>query len=115
MFAAGIIGTGMLAVPVIAGSSAYALGEAFGWSVGLARLPLDAKAFYGAVAVATLIGVFINFVDINPIKALFWSTFDNIGRHIVVSWDGKSMANKKGDGRISSDLILKHVCLNIFM
>jgi len=68
--AAGIIGTGMLAVPVLAGSAAYVLGEAFGWSVGLARLPLDAKAFDGTVAVATLVGVFINFVDIDPIKAL---------------------------------------------
>jgi Mn2+/Fe2+ NRAMP family transporter len=75
--AAGIIGTGMLAVPVLAGSAAYALGEAFGWSVGLARLPLDAKAFYGTVAVATLVGVFINFVDIDPIKALFWSAVIN--------------------------------------
>jgi Mn2+/Fe2+ NRAMP family transporter len=77
VFAAGIIGTGMLAVPVLAGSAAYALGEAFGWSVGLARLPLDAKAFYGTVAVATLVGVFINFVDIDPIKALFWSAVIN--------------------------------------
>ena len=77
VFAAGIIGTGMLAVPVLAGSAAFALGEAFGWSVGLARLPLDAKAFYGTVAVATLIGVFINFVAIDPIKALFWSAVIN--------------------------------------
>jgi Mn2+/Fe2+ NRAMP family transporter len=77
VFAAGIIGTGMLAVPVLAGSAAYALGEAFGWSVGLARLPLDAKAFYGTVAVATLVGVFINFVAIDPIKALFWSAVIN--------------------------------------
>ncbi len=77
LFAAGIIGTGMLAVPVLAGSAAYALGEAFGWPTGLARLPLDAKAFYGTVAVATLIGAFINFVDIDPIKALFWSAVIN--------------------------------------
>src|ERR1700730_13924822 len=70
VIAAGIIGTGMLAAPVLADSAAYVLGEAFGWSVGLARLPLDAKAFDGTVAVATLVGVFINFVDIDPIKAL---------------------------------------------
>ena len=50
VFAAGIIGTGVLAVPVLAGSAAYALGEALGWPTGLARLPLDAKAFYGAIA-----------------------------------------------------------------
>ncbi|HYM30757.1 MAG TPA: divalent metal cation transporter [Candidatus Cybelea sp.] len=77
LFAAGIIGTGMLAVPVLAGSAAYALGEALGWSVGLARLPLDAKAFYGTIAAATLIGIFINFIDLDPIKALFWSAVLN--------------------------------------
>jgi NRAMP (natural resistance-associated macrophage protein)-like metal ion transporter len=77
VFAAGIIGTGMLAVPVLAGSAAYAVGEALGWSIGLARRPLDAKAFYATIAVATLIGIVINFVDIDPIKALFWSAVLN--------------------------------------
>jgi NRAMP (natural resistance-associated macrophage protein)-like metal ion transporter len=72
VFAVGIIGIGLLAVPVLAGSAAYALGEAFGWPTGLSRLPRDAKAFYGTIAVATLIGILINFVDIDPIKALFW-------------------------------------------
>ncbi|MGA2409464.1 MAG: divalent metal cation transporter, partial [Candidatus Binataceae bacterium] len=77
VFAAGIIGTGMLAVPVLAGSAAYALGEALDWPVGLARKPLDAKAFYGTIAVATLIGILINFIRIDPIKALFWSAVLN--------------------------------------
>jgi len=77
VFAAGIIGTGMLAVPVLAGSAAYALGEALGWSIGLSRRPLDAKAFYGTIAVATLVGVLINFINIDPIKALFWSAVLN--------------------------------------
>ncbi len=72
VFAAGIIGIGLLAIPVLAGSSAYALGEALGWTTGLGREPLDAKAFYGAIAAATLIGIGINFVGIDPIKALFW-------------------------------------------
>jgi NRAMP (natural resistance-associated macrophage protein)-like metal ion transporter len=72
LFAVGIIGTGMLAVPVLAGSAAYALGEALGWPIGLARRPLEAKAFYGTIAGATLIGIAINFIDIDPIKALFW-------------------------------------------
>jgi len=53
----------LLTVPVLAGSAVYALGEALGWPVGLARQPLDARAFYGAIAAATLIGVLINFVD----------------------------------------------------
>jgi Mn2+/Fe2+ NRAMP family transporter len=77
LFAAGIIGIGLLAVPVLAGSAAYALGEALGWPIGLARQPLDARAFYGAIAAATLIGVLINFVDLDPIKALFWSAVIN--------------------------------------
>jgi Mn2+/Fe2+ NRAMP family transporter len=77
LFAAGIIGIGLLAVPVLAGSAAYALGEALGWPIGLARRPLDARAFYGAIAAATLIGVLINFVDLDPIKALFWSAVIN--------------------------------------
>jgi NRAMP (natural resistance-associated macrophage protein)-like metal ion transporter len=77
VFAAGIIGIGLLAVPVLAGSSAYALGEALGWTTGLGREPLDAKAFYGAIAAATLIGIGFNFVGIDPIKALFWCAVIN--------------------------------------
>jgi len=77
LFAAGIIGIGVLAVPVLAGSAAYALGKALDWPTGLARRPLDAKAFYGAIAAATLIGVLINFVHLDPIKALFWSAVIN--------------------------------------
>ena len=77
LFAVGIIGIGLLAVPVLAGSGAYALGEALGWTTGLDRQPRDAKAFYATIAVSTLIGVLINFVDIDPIKALFWSAVIN--------------------------------------
>jgi NRAMP (natural resistance-associated macrophage protein)-like metal ion transporter len=76
-FSAGIIGIGLLAIPVLAGSSAYALGEALGWTTGLSREPLDAKAFYGAIAVATLIGIGFNFVGIDPMKALFWCAVIN--------------------------------------
>ena len=77
LFAFGIIGIGLLSVPVLAGSGAYALGEALGWTTGLDRKPLDAKAFYGTIAVSTLIGVVINFVGLDPIKALFWSAVIN--------------------------------------
>jgi NRAMP (natural resistance-associated macrophage protein)-like metal ion transporter len=77
VFAFGIIGIGLLAVPVLAGSAAYALGEALGWPTGLSRLPRDAKAFYGTIAIATLIGILINFVHLDPIKALFWSAVVN--------------------------------------
>ncbi len=72
LFALGIIGIGLLAVPVLAGSAAYALGEALAWPTGLGRRPLDARAFYATISMATLAGVAINFVHIDPMKALFW-------------------------------------------
>ena len=77
VFGLGIVGTGLLALPVLAGSAAYALGETFGWHVGLSRKPGRAKAFYAAIAVAGLLGVVLNFVHIDPIKALFWSAVIN--------------------------------------
>jgi Mn2+/Fe2+ NRAMP family transporter len=77
VFAAGIIGTGMLTLPVLAGSAAYAVGELFSWRVGLARRPFQAKAFYGVIAAATTIGVGLNFTSIDPVKALYWSAVVN--------------------------------------
>jgi NRAMP (natural resistance-associated macrophage protein)-like metal ion transporter len=77
MFAAGVIGTGLLALPVLAGSAAYALGEALAWPVGLARLWYQARAFYGTIAVATTVGVAMNYLPIDPMKALFWSAVIN--------------------------------------
>jgi NRAMP (natural resistance-associated macrophage protein)-like metal ion transporter len=77
IFALGIIGTGLLAVPVLAGSAAYALGETFGWRVGLAQRPERAPAFYAAIAIATLLGAAMNFSAVDPIKALFWSAVIN--------------------------------------
>ena len=77
VFALGVIGTGLLAVPVLAGSAAYAVGEALGWRVGLAKRPGRAPAFYGAIALATLVGATLNFTPLDPIKALFWSAVIN--------------------------------------
>ena len=77
LFAAGIIGTGMLALPVLVGSAAYALGETLSWHVGLARLPLRAKAFYATIAVGMALGVALNFSSIDPIRALYWSAVLN--------------------------------------
>jgi NRAMP (natural resistance-associated macrophage protein)-like metal ion transporter len=77
LFAAGIIGIGLLAIPVLAGSCAYALGEALDWPTGLDRLPLDARAFYGTITLATVIGIVINFVGLDPVKALFWAAVIN--------------------------------------
>ncbi len=77
MFALGIIGTGLLSIPVLAGSAAYAVGEAEGWSVGLAKRPLQAKAFYGAIIAAALLGAVGNLFGVNPIHALVWSAVIN--------------------------------------
>jgi Mn2+/Fe2+ NRAMP family transporter len=77
IFTAGIVGTGLLAVPVLAGSAAYAVSEAAGWPVGLARLPRNAVAFYSTLALAMLVGVGLNFTPINPISALYWSAVVN--------------------------------------
>ncbi len=77
IFALGIIGTGLLSIPVLAGSAAYAMGEAQGWEVGLAKQPLQAKAFYGAIVAATVLGAIANLFKLNPVKALVWSAVIN--------------------------------------
>ena len=71
LFALGIIGVGMIGVPVLAGSSAYALAEAMNWSWGLERKATDARAFYGVIAVSVLLGLVIQYSPISPMKALF--------------------------------------------
>jgi NRAMP (natural resistance-associated macrophage protein)-like metal ion transporter len=77
IFATGVVGTGLLAVPVLAGSAAYAVGEAFKWPTGLDRKPKNARAFYSTIAIATLSGIIITFSSLDPIKALFWSAVIN--------------------------------------
>jgi Mn2+/Fe2+ NRAMP family transporter len=77
LFAAGIIATGMLAVPVLAGSAAYGVSELFGWTEGLDHRLREAKSFYTTIAVATLGGVALNFTPIDPVKALYWAAVVN--------------------------------------
>ena len=77
LFSLGIIGTGLLAVPVLAGSAAYALAEALKWPIGLNRKLYKAKGFYAILSIATLLGLALNFVSIDPMKALFWSAVIN--------------------------------------
>jgi NRAMP (natural resistance-associated macrophage protein)-like metal ion transporter len=77
IFALGIIGTGLLAVPVLAGSAAYAVGEGRKWTVGLGRKPREAASFYAVLALAAGIGIFLNFTPISPISALYWSAVIN--------------------------------------
>jgi NRAMP (natural resistance-associated macrophage protein)-like metal ion transporter len=83
LFAAGIVGTGLLAIPVLAGSAAYAVGEALKWPTGLDRKPLDARGFYAVIAVATLLGLALNLpaaqraTHVTPIKALYYAAILN--------------------------------------
>ena len=77
LFVCGIIGTGMLAIPVLAGSAAYAMGECFHWSASLEKRPHQAVGFYVTIAVATLAGVAISLLRIDPIRALFWAAVIN--------------------------------------
>lgn len=108
LFSLGIIGTGLLALPVLAGSAAYAIGELRGWRIGLEQAPRNAKAFYGVVALAFALGLLMLFLPIDPIKALFWSAVLNgviavplmVATMIVVS-------NHKQLGRFVAPLRLK--------
>jgi NRAMP (natural resistance-associated macrophage protein)-like metal ion transporter len=77
LFAIGIIGTGLLALPVLAGSAAYAISEMFGLPMGLQKRARDAKRFYGLIAGITLAGMLLIFIGVNPIKALFWAAVIN--------------------------------------
>ena len=73
LFSLGIVGTGMLAIPILAGSAAYAVTESFDWKTGLDMRLHEAKEFYGIIAFATVGGVVLNFTGLDPIKALLWS------------------------------------------
>jgi len=77
LFSLGIIATGLLAVPVLASSAAYAVAEAFGWPEGLERHWSEAKEFYAIIAIATIVGTGLDFTPIDPMKALYWSAIVN--------------------------------------
>lgn len=77
LFALGIIGTGMLAVPILAGSASYALSESFGWKLGLYRRLKEANAFYGVIIISTIIGLLINLLGFDSIKVLIYSAVFN--------------------------------------
>ena len=94
IFALGIIGTGLLAVPVLAGSAAYAVSEAFGWKAGLSRGFHEARGFYAIIIAATVIGTSMSTVEVDPIKALVWSAIVNgvisVPIMVVMMWIGQS-------------------------
>lgn len=94
-FALGIIGTGLLAVPILAGSSAYALCDVFGWKQGLNKKFGQAKSFYLIIAASTVIGLWINFSDIDPIKALVYSAVINGVTAVPILYTIMKIANDK--------------------
>ncbi len=94
LFALGIIGTGLLAVPVLAGSAAYAVSEVFGWKTGLSHGFHEARGFYGIIVAATLMGTAMGAVEVDPIRALVWSAIVNgvisVPIMVVMMWIGQS-------------------------
>ena len=94
VFALGIIGTGLLAVPVLAGSAAYAVSEVFGWRAGLSHGFHEARGFYGIIIAATAIGTVMGSLELDPIKALVWSAVINgvisVPIMVVMLWIGQS-------------------------
>jgi NRAMP (natural resistance-associated macrophage protein)-like metal ion transporter len=100
LFAAGIIGTGLLAIPVLAGSSSYTMSESFSWREGLYRPLNQAHAFYGIIIISMLVGLGINFLGIDPIKALIYSAFLNgLVAPIILALIVVISSNKKVMGR----------------
>ncbi|HSX46968.1 MAG TPA: divalent metal cation transporter [Patescibacteria group bacterium] len=100
LFAIGIIGTGMLAIPVLAGSSSYALSEAFRWREGLYRPLRQAHAFYGVIIISMLVGLGMNFIGLDPIKALIYSAVANgVVAPVVLFFVVSMSSNKKIMGK----------------
>lgn len=111
LFAVGIIGLGLLGIPVLAGSAAYALSEALGWKEGLYRKLSQAKGFYSIIIISTLFGLLINFIGINPFKALiFTAVFNGVAAVPLllviakINSNAKILGEYKG-GRLSATLI----------
>ena len=108
LFAIGIIGTGLLAIPVLAGSTAYAISESFGWKEGLYRKYKTAHAFYGVISISIIIGIIINFIGIDPIKALIYSAIANgIVAPVILIFIVLISSNKKIMGEFKNSLTTK--------
>ena len=104
LFALGIIGTGMLAIPVLAGSASYALSEAFGWKTGLYRKLRDAHGFYGVITIAVVLGLLINVIGVDPIAMLlFAAVLNGIIAPIILVFILRIGNNKKIMGRWKND------------
>jgi Mn2+/Fe2+ NRAMP family transporter len=107
VFALGIFGVGLIGVPVLAGSGAYALAEAMGWKEGLERKATDARGFYAVISVSVLAALVIQFSPIDPMKALFWSAVINgvtqVGAGRLPRWPHPSHTRLDRDGRDAAD------------
>jgi Mn2+/Fe2+ NRAMP family transporter len=77
LYTVGIVGVGLLAIPTLAGSSAYAFAETFGWRQGLDRKLRGARYFYGVIVLSTAVGIALDFLDVNPVRALYWTAILN--------------------------------------
>jgi NRAMP (natural resistance-associated macrophage protein)-like metal ion transporter len=108
LLALGLIGSGFLAVPILTGSSAYAVAETFGWKYGLDKKLKQAKPFYAVIAISTFVGILIDFIGINPIKALFWTAVINgviappLLVVIMVISNDKRIMGKRVNGRLTN-------------
>lgn len=108
LFSIGILGTGLLAIPVLAGSTAYAISESFGWKEGLYRKYKTAHAFYGVIIVSIIVGIIINFVGIDPIKALIYTAIANgIVAPVILIFVVKISSSKKIMGEFANKPITK--------
>lgn len=111
LYTAGIIGTGLLAVPVLSASASYALADGFGWREGLYRKFREAHGFYGIITLSTLVGLTINFVGINPIKALIWTAVVNglitppIILIMLLIANNQKIMGKHVNGKVSNFLV----------
>jgi len=112
LFTLGILGTGLLAVPVLAGSTSYALSETFGWREGLSLKMTQAKAFYGVILASMLVGLSMNFLGLNPVRALYWSAMLNglaappLIVMILLLSRHKHVLGEHVSGRLSSTMVL---------
>ena len=110
IFALGIVGTGLLAVPVLTGASSYALADAFGWKQGLSKKFKQAKAFYLVIAVSTVIRLWINFTNIDPIKALVYTAVINGVTAVPILFvimkiaNDKNILGKRVNGRLTNTI-----------
>lgn len=108
LFAVGIVGTGLLAIPILAGSTAYAISESFKWKEGLSRKFKTAHAFYGVIAISIVVGIIINFIGIDPIKALIYSAIANgIAAPIILVFIVKISSSQKIMGEFKNGKITK--------